>query len=84
MELDLKLYEKICEITDVDYEMAKSNDGNYVLAYHDLDSLIKDLVCAYDVLKEELEDLKQDVKENYEPKKFDPWKEYALNPNDFH
>lgn len=83
MELDLKLYEKICDITGTDYELAKGN-GNYVLAYHDVDVMLRDLVCAYGVLEEKLEDLKQDVKENYEPKKFNPWEEYGLNPNDYH
>lgn len=83
MELDLKLYEKISDITGTDYEVAKHNN-NYILAYPYIEMMLKDLVCAYEVLEEKLEDLKQDVKENYEPKKFNPWEEYGLNPNDYH
>ena len=81
MELDLELYEKICDITGTDYELAKGN-GNYVLAYHDVDVMLRDLVCAYGVLEEQLEDLKQDIKDNYKP--ISHWEEYGISEEDFH
>lgn len=84
MKLDMRLYNKICDITGTDYEMAKSADENSVLAYHDLDTIIQDLVYAYDVLEEKLEDTIKDRDENYKPIPFDPYKEYGISENNFH
>lgn len=84
MKLDITLYNRICEITGTDYEMAKSKDEESVLAYHDLDTMLEDLVWAYGCLEEHLEDFKRDVEENYELKPFDPYDEYGISKSDFY
>lgn len=84
MKLNKNLYEKICKITRTDYELAESDDGENVLAYHDLDTIIEDLVCAYGVLEEKLEDTIKDREENYKLIPFNPYDEYGVSESDFH
>ena len=59
---DKETIERISKITGVDYELK----GNLV----PIDSLIYalfDMLYEYDVKEEELEDLKQDLEDNYKP-----------------
>lgn len=75
---DLKKLEKISEVTGVDYELK----GNLV----PVDSLIyalKDMLYEYHSLQEKLKDLEQDIEDNYEPKKIDPYDFYGVSRNDF-
>ena len=59
-EINEKLIEKVKKITGFDY---KSKGG--LVTYDDIVSMIEDLTCEYDVLKEEYDDFKQDVEDNY-------------------
>ena len=75
---DLEKIKEISEVTGVDYELK----GNLV----PVDSLIyalKDMLYEYHNKEEELEDLHQDIEDNYEPKKIDPYEEYGVSRNDF-
>lgn len=75
---DLKKLEEISEVTGVDYEL----EGNLV----PVDSLIyalKDMLFEYHNKEEELEELHQDIEDNYEPRKIDPYEEYGISRNDF-
>lgn len=75
---DLEKLEKIAEVTGVDYELR----GKLV----PIDSLIyalKDMLYEYHKKEEELDDLKEDIENNYEPKKIDPYEEYGVSRNDF-
>lgn len=54
-----ELLQKVIEITDVDY--------TGTLELKDIENIIKDLITEYHKKEEELEDLKENVKENYEP-----------------
>lgn len=56
MKFEMELYNRICEITGVDYQAAKTDDENHVLLYHDLDNVIYDLVDKYDKLIEKIND----------------------------
>lgn len=75
---DLEKIKKISDITGTDYELK----GNLV----PVDSLIYallDMLTEYTNKQEEIEDLKQDIEDNYEPKKIDPYEEYGISINDF-
>ena len=75
---DLEKIKKISDITGTDYELK----GNLV----PVDSLIYallDMLTEYTNKQEEIEDLKQDIEDNYEPKKIDPYEEYGISRNDF-
>ena len=84
MKIDMWLYNRICEITKKDYEASKSDDEEYANLYRDIDNIIYDLVEEYDVLEEKYCDLKEDIKENYELKRFNPYEEYGLDESNFH
>lgn len=76
---DLKKLEKIADITGVDYELK----GNLV----PVDSLIyalKDMLFEYRKKEEEVEDLHQDIEDNYEPKRIDPYDYYGVSRSDFY
>ena len=75
---DLEKIKKISDITGTDYELK----WNLV----PVDSLIYallDMLTEYTNKQEEIEDLKQDIEDNYEQKKIDPYEEYGISMNDF-
>lgn len=60
----------------------KSLDKDLV-SVNDLISAIEDLYDENGVLKEQLENLKQDVEDNYELKNTDPYDYYGVSKKDF-
>ena len=75
---DLEKIKEISEVTGVDYELK----GNLV----PVDSLIyalKDMLYEYHNKEEELEDLHQDIEDNYVLRRIDPYEEYGVSRNDF-
>lgn len=76
---ELERLEKVSDITEIDYEIKDS-----AIPVDSLNCAIQDLLCAYNRLKEKYEDLKQNVEDNYEYKKLNPYKEYGVNEHDFH
>jgi len=75
---DLEKLQEISDTTGIDYELK----GNLV----PVDSLIyalKDMLYEYHNILEELEDLKEDVEENYKPKDIDPYDYYGVSRKDF-
>ena len=75
---DLEKIKEISEVTGVDYELK----GNLV----PVDSLIyalKDMLYEYHNKQEEIDDLKQEIEDNYQPRKIDPYEEYGVSRNDF-
>lgn len=74
--------EKLKEITDitmVDYE-AKLN---YVPS-ENIINIIDDLLYEIHRLEEKIEDMENDIEENYELKPFDPYEEYGVSERDFY
>ena len=45
--------------------------------------MIEDLIVEYHRKEEQLEDLKQDLEDNYVPRRIDPYEEYGVSRNDF-
>lgn len=86
MKMDKEVYEKISEITGVDYEgmYYKDPDIDYLLVFSEaVNNMLEDMLVEYNRKVEEINDLKQDIEDNYEPKKIDPYEEYGISINDF-
>lgn len=62
LELDKKIIDKIEEIICTDYE----RKGDYIPA-ENIDSMIYDLLCEIDRLNEKIEDMENDIRDNYRP-----------------
>ena len=62
LELDKKIIDKIEEITCTDYK----RKGDYIHA-ENIDSMIYDLLCEIDRLNEKIEDMENDIRDNYRP-----------------
>lgn len=63
------ILERAFNVTLTDYEIRwfdRSNKEGYIRA-EDLISIIEDLICEVGYLKEEIEDIKQDIQDNYKP-----------------
>lgn len=73
--LNEELEEKVGEITGVDY--------TGMLNVKDIENIIKDLITEYNRLEEKIDDLKQDLEDNYTPKHIDPYEEYGVSRSDF-
>lgn len=76
---------KVSDITLVDYDI-KWFDAENIDGYIDSESLlsmIEDLIVEYNHKKEEIEDLHQDIEDNYEPKRIDPYDYYGVSRSDF-
>ena len=76
---------KASDITLVDYDI-KWFDAENIEGYIDSEgllSMIEDLIVEYNHKKEELEDVKQDIEDNYEPKRIDPYDYYGVSRGDF-
>lgn len=69
MLIDKELYNTASAITSTDYEeiiyCPKARYG-YISEYA-AQSIISDLIHEIDILKEKIEDLEQDIEENYKP-----------------
>lgn len=71
VEFEEEIYKKVENITNTNYYP----EGDMV-PVDSLPVMIEDLLYEYEILKEELEDLKQDLKENYKPVSDHPNWEY--------
>lgn len=54
-----------------------------IISVEDLIAKIEELDDDLSNTEEKLEDLKQDLEDNYEPKKIDPYEEYGVSRYDF-
>lgn len=76
IEIDKKILEKVTDITNFIYK----SKGDFI-AYEDVISIIEDLVCEYNVLKEKFEDYKKNVRDNY--RQITPQEMYDIDDRDF-
>lgn len=60
LELDKKIIDKIEEITCTDYE----RKGDYI-PVENIENMIKDLLYEIDRLNEKIEDMENDIRDNY-------------------
>ena len=76
---ELSKLEEISDITQTNYEIKDS--------LVDIESVwcaLEDLLYEYHNLQEEHEDYKEYTREHYEPRRFNPYKEYGISESDFH
>ena len=79
-----ELYEQISKITGVDYEGWLNKDREeYFVTEKNIEGMIEDLIAEVEHWKEQYEDLKQDVQENYKLKEIDPYDYYGVSREDF-
>lgn len=74
-KIDKELLKKVIDITDVDYTVE--------LELQDIENIIKDLVCEYHKIEEELEDTKEHCKEWHVEKQVDWYDYYGVGRDDF-
>lgn len=78
--------QKVMDITDTDYEITW-RDAENIKGYIDQSEIVdmlNDLLKVIERLNVKYEEFEEDVRENYQPKPFDPWEEYGISPNEFH
>lgn len=80
-----EILKKASDITLVDYDIKWFDAENYegYIDSEGLLSMIEDLIVEYNHKEEELEDIKQDIEDNYTPRRIDPYEEYGVSRNDF-
>ena len=84
MIIDEELYEQISNITEVDYEGWLNKDREeYFVTEKNTECMIRDLIAEVEHWKEQYQDLKQDVQENYKQKEYDPYDYYGVSREDF-
>lgn len=76
IEIDKKTMEEVTEITGFSY-----TSKNDLISLDDVISIIEDLVCEYNVLKEKFEDYKENVRDNY--RQITPQEMYDIDDRDF-
>lgn len=89
MKIDESNYDtvkKVMKITGEEYEILWADAENIEGYMFDEEVLkmVEDLIVEVGHLEETNEDIIQDRNENYEPKKFDPYKEYGISEDNFH
>lgn len=62
----------------------KEIDEEYYITNEEYHSAMSELYDYASHIEEELEDLKADIEENYEPKHINPYSYYGLNERNFH
>ena len=67
MEINRKIYDDANKITGVDYEEIGINEDNYYVRDYRIEQLIEDLVYEIDHLNEKIEDMQEDIRDNYRP-----------------
>lgn len=77
-DTELKRIEEISSITGSDYELK----GNFI-PVESLLAAAEDMLMEYGVLEEKLNDLQQEISENYEIKRVNPYIEYGVSEHDF-
>lgn len=69
---------EIEELTSTDYEFVDN-----VLPLESVEPLIDDLLTEIHKLQSKVKDLENDIENNYELKRIDPYEEYGVSERDF-
>lgn len=84
-----ELYQKICELTNIDYDVfAMDKEKERVMLSSDvIKDMLEDLCIKVDELQEHIEDIneehKAEIENNYVPRHIDPYEEFGVSRNDF-
>lgn len=77
-ENDLRILQEVSDITLRDYEIK----GKFI-SLDNLMNVIEDLLTEVHKKEEDISELKNDIENNFEPKKIDPYEDYGLSKKDF-
>lgn len=83
MKIDKELYKRISNETGVDYSGIIVTEDVFYIEEETIVDMIKDLLCEIGNKEETIEDLENDIRNNYEPKNIDPYEEYGVSEKDF-
>lgn len=67
MIIDRDIYNKVCAITMTGYEPLIETDKKVLLSVDSIMSMLQELMWEIDSQKEKVEDLEQDIEDNYKP-----------------
>ena len=67
MIIDKEIYDKVCEITYTGYDSLIETDKEVLLSANSIMSMLEELMWEVDKQKEKVEDLEQDIEDNYRP-----------------
>ena len=67
MIIDKEIYDKVCEITYTGYNPLIETDKEVLLSANSIMSMLEELMWEVDSQKEKVEDLEQDIEDNYKP-----------------
>ena len=84
MKIKKELYMRISSLTGTDYDGVIANQEEYYLENETILAMIKDLIFEIGFKEEKIEDLENDIRNNYVAKKIDPYVEYGISERDFH
>lgn len=82
-DYEYKLLQRISNKLDTKIDI-KEIDDEYYIKNDEYHLVMDDLYDYASHIEEELEDLKADIEENYEPKHTNPYSFYGINERDFH
>jgi len=82
-DIDIRMLGRIEGKIGINANIREIN-GEYYIAPEDLMDFICEMEDYTSKVEEELEDLKADMQENYEPKHINPYSYYGVNERDFH
>ena len=82
-ENDFNILQRISEKRRLKIDI-KDIDNEYWVSTDELLNLVCELDDTIDEEQERYRDLEQDMRDNYELKKFDPYEHYGVSRSDFH
>lgn len=81
-ELDIKLLERISNKLSLKIDI-KEIDNEFYIKQEEYYSILDELYDYVGHLEERIEDLEQDINNNYEPKHIDEYEYYGVSRKDF-
>jgi septation ring formation regulator EzrA len=82
MKFSKELYDRISNATSTDYGAKKIDDEYYYFDEYAIESMFEDLFCEIDSLEEKIEDMEDNIRDNYRP--ISPYEMYGVSERDFH
>lgn len=82
MKISKELYMRISNLTNTDYEGIVLSDDLFYVEPEVIESMFEDMFCEIDSLEEKIEDMEQDIRDNYKP--ISPYEMYGVSERDFY
>lgn len=82
-ENDFNILQRISNKRSIKIDI-KDIDNEFWISTDELLNLICELDDSIDEEQERYRNLEQDMQDNYEPKKFDPYEHYGVSRSEFH